>query len=168
MQSLAAVFSLPAIPTFSLSAATASAPAAAAVPAKARFWGIYMTALHGECPPHALESILNIPAVDANKYVTQLIADGVIKPNPLLKSSVSELVKANEDSLLGKVKERLKMKAQANTQELEILDTIDADESLDADAELSEESPEIDQDILTEDGFDEAKTQERSETEAQI
>ena len=127
-----------------------------------------MTALHGECPPHALESILNIPAVDANKYVAQLIADGVIKPNPLLKSSVSELVKANEDSLLGKVKERLKMKAQANTQELEILDTIDADESLDADAELSEESPEINQDILTEDGFDEAKTQERSETEAQI
>ncbi len=116
IQSLAAVFALPAAPALSLSGASAAAPTAAvAVPTQARFWAIYMSALHGECTPQTLTNLLHIPETDAKRYVGQLIADGVIKPNPLLQNTVSELVKPKDDSLIDKAKKRLEKKSEAQT-----------------------------------------------------
>jgi len=112
-QSLAAVLSLPAMPSLALrSTATAAVPAAAAVPTQARFWAIYISALHGDCPPQTLQTLLNVPAQEAKSYLSQLIAEGVIKPNPLLKNTVRELVKTDQDSVIDRFKKRLEMKAQ--------------------------------------------------------
>ena len=104
LQSLAAVISLPAGAGLSLKPATAALPTAAAVPAKARFWAIYMSGLHGECTPQTLQNLLHIPEVDAKKYISHLIADGVIKPNPLLQKSVSKVLQSTEDGPFDKVK----------------------------------------------------------------
>jgi hypothetical protein len=60
IQSVAALVSLPANPLLSLQPAGAAVCAAASVPAEARSWAIYMHNLHGECPPRALKSLLNI------------------------------------------------------------------------------------------------------------
>lgn len=110
------MFTLPAGASLSLPAATAALPTAAAVPTKARFWAIYMSSLHGECTPQALQNLLNIPGADAKRYVGQLVADGVLKPNPLLNKSVSQVFKSKDDTLIDKVKKRSKMKAQAKQQ----------------------------------------------------
>lgn len=152
IQSLTAVFSLPAIPTLSLGAVTSAVPTtvAAVVPAQARSWAVYISTLHGECPPHALQTMLNIPAIDAKKYVTQLVADGIIKPNPLLQRSVSKIIKGNEDSLLDKIKKRSEMKAQNEAQTYKKLDET---ECLDTEVEWLEDFPEVvaEDEVLEED-----------------
>lgn len=112
IQSLAALVSLPANPLLSLKPAGAAVSAAAAVPAEARSWAIYMHNLHGECPPMALKSLLNISEVDARRYVSHLIADGVLKPNPMLQKSVRRLLNTGEDSLRDRVEQRLDTQAR--------------------------------------------------------
>jgi hypothetical protein len=107
IQSVAALVSLPANPLLSLQPAGAAVAAASVVPAEARSWAIYMHNLHGECPPRALQALLNIPEVDASRYLKQLVADGVIRPNPLLKKSVSRLVKPTHSSLPDEAMQRL-------------------------------------------------------------
>ncbi len=149
LQSVAAVFTLPALPALSFGSSAAVPSAAVAVPTQARFWAIYMSGLHGECPPHALQTLLNIPASEANTYVTQLVAEGVIKPNPLLQRSVSKLIKSDDDSLLGKVKKRLEMKSEAQQREPELVEPAGDVEWVEAEAEdeaveeVSEETSDI-------------------------
>jgi hypothetical protein len=149
LQSVAAVFTLPALPALSFGSSAAVPSAAVAVPTQARFWAIYMSGLHGECPPHALQTLLNIPASEANTYVTQLVAEGVIKPNPLLQRSVSRLIKSDDDSLLGKVKKRLQMKSEAQQPEQESVEPAGDVEWLEAEHEvLAEEegdTPDLDE-----------------------
>jgi len=120
LQSLAAVVSLPAAPLSLKPAmaalpaggsATGAAAAAAAVPARAQFWAIYMSGLHGECTPAALQQVAGIPAAEAKGYLARLVADGVIRPNPLLSKTVSGLLRREGDGVLGKIRERLEMKA---------------------------------------------------------
>lgn len=159
VQSLVAVFSLPANPTVSLRAVTTALPAAAAIPAEARSWAVYMSTLHGECTPRALQSLLNIPEIDAKRYLSHLIADGVLKPNPLLQKSVSEIVKTIENSPLDKVKRRLEMKARADSEQLENCDSVDTIERLDNRAEMPEDLPEVDPAVLAEDESVEEQTQ---------
>ena len=113
IQSLAAVFTLPAVPGLSLQPAAAASVSAAAVPAKARFWAIYITGLHGECTPQTLQNMLHIPEMDAKRYIGQLLADGVIKPTPVLQRAVTELAKPNEDGVLDKIKKRFDRKQKA-------------------------------------------------------
>jgi len=121
IQSLAAALTMPAAGSLTLTSAGASVPTAvAAVPAKARFWAIYMSSLHGECTPQTLHNLLHIPKVDAKRYVSQLIADGVIKPNPLLQRTATELVKSKNENLMEKVKKRSEMKAKAKAEPLEV------------------------------------------------
>lgn len=117
IQSLAAVFTLPTNASLSLRPAAAAITTATAVPAHARSWAIYMSTLHGECTPQTLQNLLNIPPLDAKKYVTQLVAEGAIKPIPHLRKTVSEIVKTDEDSLLDKFKNRLEMKAEKDGSE---------------------------------------------------
>lgn len=145
IQSLAAMFTLPAVPSLSLGTAAAVPSVAVAVPAQARFWSIYMTALHGECTPQTLQNLLHIPELDAKKYVGQLIADGVIKPNPLLQNSVSELVKPNDDSVVDKVKKRFEKKTEANSAKAEIAETTQSFEDLETERteDLQEDHLEI-------------------------
>ncbi|MGI9351528.1 MAG: hypothetical protein ACR2O3_08190 [Rhizobiaceae bacterium] len=137
IQSLVAVFFLPANPIASLRSATATFPAASVVPAKARSWAVYISALHGECTPQTLQNLLHIPEVDAKKYISQLIVDGIIKPNTFLQSSISNLVKTKDDNLLDKVKYRLEMKTQAELEGMETCETAGITERLDVDAVLS-------------------------------
>jgi len=167
IQSLAAVFSLPAAPTLSLGSATAAVPTAAAVPAQARFWSIYMTALHGECTPQTLQNLLHIPEVDAKRYVGQLIADGVIKPNPLLQNTVSELVKPNDESLIDKVKKRFDKSKQSKTERLDVVDTAETPENLDDKTEWIEDISEDDLDGFPNEASDETKRQQPDVDEAQ-
>jgi len=165
IQSLAAVLSLPANATLSLRSATAALPTAAAVPANARFWAIYMSALHGECTPKTLQNLLHIPEVDAKKYVSHLIADGVIKPNPLLQRSVSNFVKSNDESLLDKVKKRFEMKGQAEAEEGEACETADAAEGPDAEERFVDD---VSEDDLPEDDLEVVAEEESVELETQI
>lgn len=150
IQSLAAVFALPAAPSLSMPAAASAAPAAvAAVPTQARFWAIYMSALHGECTPQTLKNLLHIPEVDANRYVSQLIADGVIKPNPLLKNTVSELVKSDDDSLLDKARKRLEKKSRAQSEGLNAGDVPDPEEDDDEAQDVALKTDEQDDDQVS-------------------
>ena len=138
LQSLAAVFSLPAASAIPLQPAAAAIPSAAAVPTQARFWAVYMSALHGECTPKTLQNLLHIPEMDAKRYVSQLIADGVIKPNPLLQRTVSNVLEARDENLLDKAKKRLEMKAEGEggiSHKYELTETAD---TLEGEAELSE------------------------------
>lgn len=117
IQSVAAVLSVPGKIALPLPAAAGAVSNVAAVPSEARHWAIYMSQLHGECPPHTLQTMLNISAGDAKRYVGQLVADGTIKPNPILKRAVSKLMKSDDTSLLEKVKERLELKARTTDEE---------------------------------------------------
>lgn len=156
IQSLAAAFSLPALPALSLQTASAAVPTAAAVPTQARFWAIYMSGLHGECTPQTLQNLLHIPEIDAKRYVGQLIADGVIKPNPIVQRTASNLLKGNDDQLSNTVKERFEMKRQTGAKEVDLLETADASEDLEATAELSEVDLEAEREtIIQEDNTDE-------------
>ena len=141
IQSLAAVFTLPATPKLALGSAGAVSGAAAAVPTQARFWAIYMSALHGECTPQTLQNLLHIPEVDSKRYIGQLIADGVIKPNPLLQNTVTELVKPKDDGLVEKVKKRFEReKAKAEPIELDVQAEADPERALDEEPEIEEET----------------------------
>lgn len=165
IQSVVAVLSLPAAPALSFRAATSALPAAAAVPAQARSWAIYMSTLHGECTPQTLQNLLNIPAADARSYVTQLIADGALKPNPLLQKSVSELVKTKDGNLFDKFKRRLEMKAQTETEELKTVEVAEASEDLDIDMEPLDNDVELGLDPKADDEFVEDGTDAQSDAE---
>lgn len=130
LQSLAALVSMPVLPSLSLGATNAAAPAMASVPANARFWAIYMSGLHGECPPQTLQTMLNIPAADARHYIGQLVADGTIKPNPILRKTLSEFVKTDKESFLNRMKKRLDMKAEASREAEEPLGVIEHAEAV--------------------------------------
>ncbi len=110
-----------------------------------------MSTLHGECPPHALQSMLNISAGDAKRYVSQLIAEGVIKPNPLLHRSVSKLIKSNDDGLLDRIKKRLEMKTQSQADEPQILEDCDSPDCTNHDASPLEEFPDAGLEAINED-----------------
>jgi len=120
LQSLAVSLTLPAVPALSLKPAPAALPAAAspatasasaaALASKARFWAIYMHGVQGYCTPATLGAMLSIPEAEAKSHVTRLVAEGVIRPNPLLRKPVAKVVKQtvkrNEgDGVLGKMEE---------------------------------------------------------------
>lgn len=159
IQSLVAVFAFPATPTLSLGPATAALPTAAVVPAHARSWAIYMSTLHGECTPQALQNLLNISAVDARKYIIQLIAEGTIKPIPLLQKSLSNFTKTNDGNILDELKKRLEMKAQAESEREGVRESIDENECLGTNAELLADFPETDPEVFIDGKSPELKTQ---------
>jgi hypothetical protein len=109
--------------------------------------------------------------LDDHRYgvsvITQLIADGAIKPHPLLQRSVSEFVNNNKDSILDKVKKCLEMKARTESEKAEICKKFDETECLDAEAELLEDLPETRLKVVAEDESVEAETQVPDETEVQ-
>lgn len=168
IQSLAAVMTLPSAGALPLRSATAALPtAAAAVPTKARFWAIYMSSLHGECTPQTLHNLLHIPKVDAKRYVSQLIADGVIKPNPLLQRTATELVKGKNENLIEKVKKRSEMKAKAKAEKLEVCEAVEAETSVE-EVEYSEEFCEGALDTSIEDQLVEVESQENENLDIEI
>lgn len=103
-QSLAALFAMPAIP---VTAAAAPVAAVATVPSQARFWAIYMSALHGTCTPRALQVMLNISASEAQGYLTQLIAQGVITPSNLSTGLKAHAAVAKREALTKPIKEKI-------------------------------------------------------------
>jgi hypothetical protein len=109
-----------------------------------------MSALHGDCPPHALQAMTNISATDAKRYVTQLIAEGVIKPNPLMQNSVSKVLKPKDEGLMDKVKQRSEMKAQAKSGEVKIAEAVEGTDDLDDGVEVLDELEDVDQEELAE------------------
>jgi hypothetical protein len=119
IQSLAAVFSLPAMPLTSLRPVAAGIPAAADVPARVKSWAVYMSNLHGDCTPLTLHRLLHIPEADATHYVRRLIADGVLKPNPLLQQSLRKLATPEEGNLPDAAGERLEFIEEAPSCEVE-------------------------------------------------
>lgn len=142
IQSLVSVLALPAAPALSFRSAAAVAPVAAAVPAHARSWAVYMSVLHGECTPQALKSLLNIPEADATRYVAQLIAEGALKPNPLLQKSVTEFLKPDSERFLDKVKQRLQLKENSGQSAQERLVTSETNcenDDFNSEAEASED-----------------------------
>ncbi len=151
IQSLVAVFSLPAGASIPLHSATAALPAAAAVPTKARFWAIYMSSLHGECTPQTLQSVLNIPNIDAKRYLSQLVSDGIIKPNPLLKESVSQVIKSKDENLFDNIKKRSEMKTQSGSSKIEISEAADTSNDLETETEITQDFLEDEFDVLPED-----------------
>lgn len=109
IQSLAAVFSLPAMPLTSLRPVAAGIPAAVDVPARVKSWAVYMSNLHGDCTPLTLHRLLHIPEADAETYVGRLIADGVLKPNPLLQRSLRKFADTEQGDPLHAGEERLEI-----------------------------------------------------------
>ena len=110
--------------------------------------------------------MLNIPEIDAKRYLSRLIAVGVLKPNPLLQTSVSEIAKTIDNSPLEKIKNRLDMKARAEPEQLQNRDSADANESLDDGAEVPERLAEVGPPVLAEDEAVEEQTQASEEGEA--
>lgn len=102
---LAALFALPAVPA--LPAAAAPVANVAAVPNAARFWAIYMSHLHGQCSPATLAKMTKIDVTQAQGYLTKLMNDGVIKPNPFLKNTLSHQIKNKADSVYKKIDDTL-------------------------------------------------------------
>ena len=68
-----------------------------------------MSNLHGECTPLALQRLLHIPEADAKTYVGRLIADGVLRPGPMLRESMRKLVTQGQDGLLDGFEEPLEV-----------------------------------------------------------
>jgi len=159
IQSLVSVFSLPAATTLPLPATAAALPTAASVPTQARFWTIYMSALHGECKPQMLQKLLGISKFDAEKYVGQLLAEGVVKPSPILQQTASEVLKGNQDRFFDKANKRLQMKAQAKAEQLEFVEAADTAEPLDSETLSMQDHAEFDQDDETEDETHEIEVQ---------
>ncbi len=141
IQSLAAVFSLPALPLTSLRPVAAGIPAAADVPARVKSWAVYMSNLHGDCTPLTLHRLLHIPEADAAQYVSRLVADGVLKSKPVLQEAARNLARPSEGHLPD---ERLEMAAQAEPEDVEAPDDSNAPEGPDADANPTGEPAEPD------------------------
>lgn len=110
-KTLAAVFTLPALPAPSFAAAPA-----VSVPSQARYWAIYMDSLHGTCTPKALQTMLNIPASQAEGYLSQMMLDGTIKPNHLLQA-LRKPTSTPKADLFDRLKARFDKKAQELAQE---------------------------------------------------
>jgi hypothetical protein len=79
--SLSALIATPAVP-FSAKAATT------VVPAKARFWAIYMSHLNGSCSPHLLSQITGESAVVTKGYLNSLISQNIIKPTRIAANAI--------------------------------------------------------------------------------
>lgn len=141
IQSLAAVFSLPALPLTSLRPVAAGIPAAADVPARVKSWAVYMANLHGDCTPLTLHRLLHIPETDAAQYVSRLVADGVLKSNPAMHEAARNLARPLEDNLLD---ERLEMTAQAEPEGAETSQNSRAPEGPDVEANPTGEPAEPD------------------------
>jgi len=120
IQSLAAVLSLPANPLLSLRPAAAAIPAAVEVPGHIKSWAVYMSNLHGECTPLALQRLLHIPEADAKTYVGRLIADGVLRPGPLLRESMRKFVNRGQDDFLDGFEEPLELDGELQPQSVAI------------------------------------------------
>jgi hypothetical protein len=142
IQSLAAVFALPAMPLTSLRPVAAGIPAAADVPARVKSWAVYMSDLHGECTPLTLQRLLHIPEADAKSYVGRLIADGVLRPNPLLQQSLRKLASPDEGNLPDTVVERLEVNPERPSTEVDAADQPQA--ALDADRDSAPTGQSID------------------------
>ncbi|MEL6966716.1 MAG: hypothetical protein AAGM04_04975 [Pseudomonadota bacterium] len=157
LQSAAALLALPAGAKLSLSAPALPVSSAAAVPNQARFWAIYMSGLHGECTPQALQTLLNIPATDANRYIGQLVAEGVLKPNPLLKQAANRLMKGDGEGLWDRIKARARRKIEADgparDETLIEPETVHLDTPLNDAEEVSaeEEGPQVELDVSDDD-----------------
>ena len=132
-KSLAAVMTLPAMP----SAALAAPSAAVSVPSQARYWAIYMNSLHGQCTPRALQVMLNIPHAQAEGYLGQLMAEGVIKPNPLMTGIKNALRPSTQSKALEdaetKIKEELK-------QVIEHVEDVDPKDNVEEDAQNEQDT----------------------------
>ncbi|MEO0546938.1 MAG: hypothetical protein AAF035_08315 [Pseudomonadota bacterium] len=165
VQSLAATLALPVTSPLAVTSANMSASVAAGVPKQARFWAIYISALHGECTPKTLQNLLHIPEVDAKRYIGQLVADGVIKPSALLQNSVSKILKSNETGLLENTPDRLEMKASSQSGDAEFSsDHEDATEAT-MDVELGEDSVEELAEVETEIDHDDPDLTQPEESE---
>ncbi|MEL7274139.1 MAG: hypothetical protein AAGK33_11955 [Pseudomonadota bacterium] len=119
LQSVATLVALPAMPQMSWRASAFAAPTATVVPAQARSWAIYISTLHGECSPQTLQTLLQIPASDAKRYLTQLVAEGVIKAHPLVQQSIARMAHGDQGGVLDNIKRRLEMKRQAWSHQVE-------------------------------------------------
>lgn len=160
IQSIAVAFSLPAASNFTFRTATAAVPKATVVPAQVRSWAIYLSTLHGECTPVALQNLLNIPAVDAKNYVTQLAADGVIRSHPLLQKSAYRVARTKDSGIFDKLKKRLELKAQTDPNEIESARTSDSIDALDPGVDLEEDAAESQLENSSEDESVEVAAQE--------
>jgi len=155
---------MPATSTLPLQSAAAAIPGFAGVPAQARFWAIYTSGLHGECTPQTLQNMLNISQVDAKKYISQLIGEGVIKPNPIIQRTVSNVLTRNEDSVLDRFKKRVEMKGQVASRELKVSNAIEEDEGLDSEFEMLDDFS----DVEAENESQEAEVQASEEPKTQV
>lgn len=142
IQSLAAVFSLPANAALTLQPA-AALPSAAAVPVKARFWAVYLSGLHGDCPPRSLQSALRISESDAKTYLSRLIADGVIKPNPISHAAASKVLNGNEENLASKAHAQLENKTRPPSGDTEILESANPKEEPGGTLELAQDNAQL-------------------------
>lgn len=79
-KSLAALFAVPALPAIPM-----AAPAAVVqVPTQARFWAIVMARMNGRCTPLMIQTALNVSKAEAERYLAQLVKEGVIYPQNIL------------------------------------------------------------------------------------
>jgi hypothetical protein len=84
--SLAALAAAPALP------AKALASVSAAIPNPARFWAIYMSHLHGTCPPAVLAKVTGVSPSIARGYLSRLVAEGVLTPTKVVARAVTAKV----------------------------------------------------------------------------
>ncbi len=85
-----------------------------------------MSNLHGACTSQTLQRLLHIPEAEARRYVSHLVADGVLKQNSLVQDCVGKLANLREDSHPDTAESRPEPDNRAeNTQ----LDAVEADQT---------------------------------------
>ena len=154
IQSLTAALSLPANPLLSLRPAAVAMPAAVEVPVRVKSWAVYMSNLHGECTPLTLQRLLHIPEADAKTFVSRLIADGVLRPNPVMQEAARKLLKPREDHLLDEVESCPEPTTEAEPSEVAMSESTDTGDVPDAEVKLQEAGAEASQAISDHTGQD--------------
>ena len=142
LQFFGTALTLPGLPGLPMPTAAKASPVVTTVPAQARSWAIYMSTLHGECTPQALQTMVNISASEARNTLTQLVAEGVIKANPLLQKSVANLTRVEKGDWFQRLKSRLDLKTHQTSR----LRADDEVEMIELDAEVSANAALLEQD----------------------
>lgn len=113
-KSLAAAFTLPALPLPAISAAQP-----VTVTKAARFWAIYMTHMHGDVTPGMLTQMTGLDPVQTTAIRTKLIADKVISPTGFIRKSLAtETITRSEQHIQDTLK-RVKPTEKIETQDFD-------------------------------------------------
>lgn len=147
--SIAALLATPALPFSAKAAATV-------VPAKARFWAIYMSHLYGSCSPHLLSQITGESAAVTKGYLNSLISQNIIKPTRIAAKAIGGSQKTITDQSQNAF-EKMKSYVTENDETFDLSDKLETVLS-DGDSDNSEDDNFVQADETVKTDVEDAKS----------